>query len=315
MRLKHFLMIIFALIIVATLLQFDRALLIYSIRQIPMYVVIILAALQILTQLLLNVGWHQIALASGVNCGFCQLLYINSQGAIVESFTPGLKIGGEITRMTQIIKTTKCSRQKALAIITLQKLFSIGALVFCLVFVVGNFLGGAVLLFAYGIILCLLAFFGVLIFNPKGVKKFFDIIADDNRIYKGAKIKNYLHVVLSILEKMSFNKNIIIFICFLFLIIWLLYPFKMYILVSSFHIDVHIIYLSALTFFSYIVAMLPIFPGGLIGFEGTMFFFMQNMGLAIGTVAVITIFFRFITFWFVMIISLAYMVFWRIIVN
>ncbi|MGI6549403.1 MAG: lysylphosphatidylglycerol synthase domain-containing protein [Syntrophomonadales bacterium] len=46
-------------------------------------------------------------------------------------------------------------------------------------------------------------------------------------------------------------------------------------------------------------AMLPIFPGGLGGFEGTMSTLLLIMGLSLSEAAMVAVVFRFITFWFV----------------
>jgi uncharacterized membrane protein YbhN (UPF0104 family) len=45
--------------------------------------------------------------------------------------------------------------------------------------------------------------------------------------------------------------------------------------------------------------MLPIFPGGLGGFEGTMSTLLLIMGLSLSEAAMVAVVFRFITFWFV----------------
>jgi len=70
--------------------------------------------------------------------------------------------------------------------------------------------------------------------------------------------------------------------------------------------EVSLAYIAAITFAAYMVAMLPIFPGGLGGFEATMAGLLVAIGFAVSDAAVVTIVFRFITFWLVMLLSLAY---------
>jgi uncharacterized protein (TIRG00374 family) len=80
----------------------------------------------------------------------------------------------------------------------------------------------------------------------------------------------------------------------------------MHILAIQFFSEIGLAQTFAITFAAYIVAMLPIFPGGLGGFEGTMTGLLAAAGVLLADAAVITIFFRFTTFWFVMILSTVY---------
>ena len=88
--------------------------------------------------------------------------------------------------------------------------------------------------------------------------------------------------------------------------IWLLYPAKLYLLTIQFAPDVPVVHICATGFLAYMVAMLPIFPGGLGGFEGTMSGLLVALSFTISDAAVVTVLFRFITFWLVLLLSLVY---------
>jgi len=96
------------------------------------------------------------------------------------------------------------------------------------------------------------------------------------------------------------------------LFIWSMYLVKMYLLVVQFSPDTHVLSVGAVAFASYMVAMLPIFPGGLGGFEGTMSGLLLAMGFVRSDALVITVLFRFITFWFVMLLSLIFIGFYKL---
>ena len=71
--------------------------------------------------------------------------------------------------------------------------------------------------------------------------------------------------------------------------------------------EINVIYITAATFLAYTVSMLPIFPGGLGGFEGTMAGSLLLIGFTQNDALVVTILFRFATFWFVVLAALVYM--------
>ena len=99
------------------------------------------------------------------------------------------------------------------------------------------------------------------------------------------------------------NRKLFVGLCLLSLFIWILYPVKMYLLVIDVS-NISIIYVTAATFTAYSVALLPIFPGGLGGFEGAMTGLLLAFGLAVDDAVAVTVVFRFITFWFVMVLAL-----------
>jgi uncharacterized protein (TIRG00374 family) len=80
----------------------------------------------------------------------------------------------------------------------------------------------------------------------------------------------------------------------------------MYLLAVLFLPSVNILFLGAVTFVSYLAAMIPVFPGGIGAFEGTMSALLLTMGFGQSDALVITIIFRFITFWFVLLGSLGF---------
>ena len=90
------------------------------------------------------------------------------------------------------------------------------------------------------------------------------------------------------------------------LAIWLLYPAKLYVLAVQIQPDIPLVYIGSITFVSYLIGMLPLFPGGLGGFEGTMTGLLRGLGVPLSGAAALAVIFRFVTFWFVILVSLCY---------
>ncbi|NLB89131.1 MAG: flippase-like domain-containing protein, partial [Syntrophomonadaceae bacterium] len=119
-------------------------------------------------------------------------------------------------------------------------------------------------------------------------------------------LRNFMLTLLNHVMLFRKKRGEWIFQFILSMLIWVLFPIKMFLLTLPLFPEAHFIYISAITFVSYMVAMLPIFPGGLGGFEGTMSGLLLIMGMSLSDSAVIAVVFRFVTFWFVILISLAF---------
>ncbi|MCL2844235.1 MAG: flippase-like domain-containing protein [Chitinivibrionia bacterium] len=256
-----------------------------SITKIPLWSIVLLAGIQIITQLLLNFQWVKIAANTDVRVSFGKMLYINSQAEIVHSIPAGY-VGSELTRFAKMAGIDGCSKSQAAAVVAAQKIFSLSALFFICIMVFGftvseipqlkeNLHTGI-----FGILLAIALLFACVFFMPKRIKAHF------------AKIKPKTFVPFFLLS----------------VLIWLIYPLKMYILAAQINPDVGLFAISAMAFISYMVALLPIFPAGLGGFELTMtgLLSLPFIGFAPSEALALTIIFRFITFWFVLLLSIVY---------
>lgn len=292
--------------------QFDIDTLQQSMAQISLGLIIILLVLQIITQLLLNLQWVRIAQLANTPIPFMKMLYINAQGSVIESITPGAKIGGEVTRAILISRMSGCSGEEAASVVALQKLFSLSAFFLINMFAVG-YLIGQVPLFntsyiqfsIYGILGALLFLFACIFIAPNQISNYL-LQKRESRFTWIIKLRSFMLTLLTHLQLIRKKRGEWILQFVLSVLIWVLFPIKMFLLTLPFFPDGHIIYISAITFVSYMVAMLPIFPGGLGGFEGTMSGLLLIMGMSLSDAAVIAVIFRFVTFWFVIVISLAF---------
>ena len=289
--------------------RLDAHSLLHSIRQIPLWLAALLIGLQIVSQLLVNLQWYQIAKFTDADISFGNMFYINCQGAVMDSITPGVKIGGEVTRAVQISRRGNCSGEQAVAVVALQKLFSLSAFFFINLFTVGYLIGRVPLLqirymqfLVYGILLFFLLLFAGIFLAPRRIKTYLQT-RENSRFSWMRRVRGFLLTLLDQVISIRRNTKALFLLSFF---IWLLYPVKLYLLAIQFFPEAPAVYIGAITFASYMVAMIPIFPGGLGGFEGTMSGLLLTMGFEVSDAVVVTVLFRFVTFWFVMLFSLGF---------
>jgi len=266
--------------LIFALSRLDAGALLDSVRQISPFVILLLVALQIATQLLVNLQWFVIAKTVNLRISFGQMLYANSSGAVIDAITPGVKFGGEVARVMQIKRAANCDTSEAAAAVAVQKIFSLGAL-----FLVVAAVGGGIFPLGQFVFLGLALLFGLVFFAPE-------------REYRW----RFFTILVAQIKKICTKKSAPVFA--LSLGIWILYPAKFYILAVP--LGLSFFEAAAITFAAYFVAMLPIFPGGLGGFEATMTGLLVAAGIAAADAAVVTVFFRFVTFWLVMLSGAAY---------
>jgi len=236
----------------------------------------------------------------------------------MDSITPGVKIGGEITRSVQISRTANCSGEQAATVTAMQKVFSMSAFFLISAFAAGYSIGNVPFLgtryvqfFIYGIVIMFLLLLACLFFMPQRIKIYLQTKEKPRPLWQ-LRVRSFSLALLDQIISIRKNAKTCVMLFLLSNLIWLLYPVKMYLLAIQFFPAVNIVFIGAVTFVSYMVAMLPIFPGGLGGFEGTMSGLFLTMGFMQSDALVITVVFRFVTFWFVMLFSMGFIGFYKI---
>ncbi|NLM76075.1 MAG: flippase-like domain-containing protein [Clostridiaceae bacterium] len=314
---KKFIWILLFILLSVTFWKFDFSGFIISIRQVSPLAFTALLMVQVISQLLVNYQWCRIGKVMGRDHNFFKMLYVNARGSIVESVTPGVKVGGEVTRAILLKNEMKYSTQEAAILVTIQKMVS-----FFSFFVINLFafahISGRIEGFQSGIIkavvyFLLLALIGSLIF----IFKFTSLL--ENKIgntfpkhRRTAAFKRFMITLLSNIKVLKSIRGEMYRQLLLSFGIWILYPVKMILLVRLFSTGFDWIFLTGATFVSYMMGMLPLLPGGLGSFEATMTSLLIVMQINSNDALAITLLFRFITFWFVIIISLLYAGIWKL---
>ena len=318
MKWKWVALSILSVLLLIALMQIDRQSLLSSIRQIPLWLILLLAALQIASQLLVNLQWYRISKLTDMRISFWDMLYINCQGAVIDSITPGVKFGGEVTRAALLSRFGNIPGEYSAAIVAMQKLFSLSALFLILLlttmYIIGQvpFLQLHTQVLVYAILSLFLLIFLAMFLIPGRIRELLQKRNEPRQTWI-CRVRNFLLVLLNLIENVRKNKRALTALIFLSLFIWLLYPVKMYILAMQFQPYVGFVHIGAIAFAAYMVAMLPIFPGGIGGFEGTMSGLLIATGYSLSDAATMTVFFRFITFWFVMLLSLMFIVYRKVV--
>ena len=296
------------------LLQFDPQDLIYSTRQIPLWALILLFALQIVTQLMINFQWHQVAKSFTSPIKFTEMLYLNAQAQIIH-IAPAGHIGGDVFRAVQIKRAGNISGEQSASIVAIQKLFSLGAFFTISLLSIGFFIGEVpwlqetyIRFLLYGLLFIILAVLSSIFIIPHKISGFFKSKwKNESRFLWVNKLRLFIITSLEHVVYLRKSPKLLAKLTAIAMCIWALYPLKLYLLAFHLMPGINILHISAATFLSYTVAMIPIFPGGLGGFEVTMTSFLYFLGFTQSGALVITVLFRFATFWFITLLSLLYM--------
>lgn len=279
-------------------------------RQVPLTSLMSLVLLQLLTQLLLNFQWCSLGKALHSPVNFNTMFYINSQGTLLETVTPGAKVGGEVVRVLLLKNVAGYSAARAVSLVTIQKLFS-----FCSFFLLSlaalfhithtiNFPEEVLMVKVsiYIALIGLLILFLVAILFPQPI-----LAALKKRKANSFLIELFTHISTFKQNRGAWWKQF-----GLSVLIWLLFPVKFLLLVKVFSYEADFLTLAGIALVSYLAAMIPLTPGGLGSFEVTMSTLLILLGFQASDVVVITLLFRFITFWFVVLLSFLFVVIWKI---
>lgn len=288
---------------------------IYQIKKIDKLPLFILLLMQVITQLLLAFQWFGISQVVLGKSDFFKILHILTIGSVIEAITPGAKIGGEATRIYYLKRDLNCSTITSANIVIIQKSISMSVL-FIICIIAFNYLSVTFealfspftkfLVLFFGMISILFMF--ALLFFTKSLLK---LLSKCNFKFAN-KLRNWVESYSTAVSMLSTPQWILQFL--ISFAVWILFPIKMYVLTKTFALDLNFFVILAITMTSYMLGMLPLTPGGIGTFEGGMislFSMISTSNLVdLSIFVTITIVFRFVTFWFVIIISLIYVLIW-----
>ncbi|NLN04704.1 MAG: flippase-like domain-containing protein [Clostridiaceae bacterium] len=313
-RILGYVVLLFLLVIL--FITFDFNSFVESIRKVSILGFIGLLFIQVVSQFLVNYQWCRIGKVMNKDYSFFKMLYINARGMIIESITPGVKIGGEVTRAYLLKKEMNYSYQESATLVTIQKMASFFSF-FLLNLVSFAHLSGKVEIFQGAVravvFLFLFVFLGILVFMFVGTNVLENWVKNRKPKRKaGIALHKYMLVLLENIKVLKSIKGEMYKQFFLSSAIWIIYPLKMILLVNLFSVEYNWVFLTEVTFISYMVGMIPLMPGGLGGFETAMTSLLVLMQIEKNQALAITLLFRFITFWFVILLSLLYTGGWKI---
>ncbi|NLJ58980.1 MAG: flippase-like domain-containing protein [Tissierellia bacterium] len=303
--------IVVLLLLALLLSQFNVQDYILSMKNLTWDIWTTLIIMQLLSFILLLIQWKRISLALGKEVTFKQMVSVNMKGVFYETITPGLKVGGEVAKAVTLVNEMDFTSAQASALVVIQKCISISALIFLSVFsfVFLNFeiqLPKSAVVLIYFILVALLLLLFVILFIPEKLYNYLLKSKSTGKIV--TKTKSFLEKYTVAFNRIKNNKKEIFFQFLLSLVVWALFPFKLYYIVSSLGWKLSFIRVFAVTIISYVAGMVPLLPGGLGSFEGTMVGLFLLWGINKEQGLVIATIFRFITFWLLFFISIVYLI-------
>ncbi len=303
------------LLLVYALTKIDLYAVVYALKRIPLHLILLLIAMQVCTQLALNYQWYRLAKVLGLKASFRKLLVVNAYGTVVDAANPGEKVGGEFARVIQMNRILKFNTEQSTSLVTIQKILSLSALL--LVTLITILTMADRIPFLASITSRILLIFILLIILGMMLSLLFYMEKMNVRIQRWRKsgkiamgIKRWSQTFLNDTSAITKEPREWLFQLLLSFAVWSLFPIKLFIIVEQFA-DVHFLALFAITFVSYFAAMIPLLPGGLGAFEGTMSAMLLSFGVIAEEALAISLIFRFITFWFVVIFCLIVVLFWK----
>ena len=290
-----------------------------AIKSFNMSIIIIGCILQIITVMLLNLQWYTISIQTGEKISFKNIFHINMAGTFTESITPSVKFGGELTKILMIKSITKISTSKSTAIVGVQKTISIFTfivlnIISLLLFIIqstnlsSNIIN--VIVISFIVLTAVFVLISLMLFYPQKIKYITKFIKNENRFKQ--KIEGGIDDFNKSFKEMIKNKRLLILQTIISIIIWQFYGVKAYLIAKGLDVDVSLIRMSVITYLTYMVSMIPLLPGGAGSFEGTMILLLKSIGVPSYNGMAISIVLRFITFWFVFLISAAYLLIYQI---
>ncbi len=302
-----------------------------SIKQIDPGMFGFLLLLQIFTLLAAALQWQFLLKKLNQKLSLGLVMAVTLAGNYIESVTPAVKLGGEAAKVYLFRKHSSLDYDRLAGILLALKYYSMLPFV-CLAMV---FSGSAFLNFnlprpALGAFVFLLIFFAALVFlyHRAGSKAGSNSAPDSSRPVPGralneaghnrsrtifinglVSIKSRLDKITTfvnraaLLSRSMTNRQEALALIALSTLVWLAYPFKVYLVARMLGLETGLITIAVITFTAYLVSMVPLLPGGLGSFEATMalMFSLNGFSPAEGlTVALVT---RLVTYWFPLLLS------------
>lgn len=284
----------------------------FQIKQASIYIVLAAGALQFVTVILINLQWYMTAACIGKRVSFAKVVHINMVGTFVESITPALKTGGEAVKIMLCRSHADLSGVFSVALVGLQKLLSMVS------FVLINILGIAVYLAKYRgdktidalflmglcFLLLVLLFATLILFFPKTILFVMSKMPIKQPVK--ARIQAFFNSLLDITRFAAKQTKKVGLLFFISLTIWGLYIFKAFMIAYLLNMHIHYVQLWLAVLFSYLVAMIPMLPGGIGSFEAAMVLFLTHYGISPEQSMSLALLIRVITFWLVFMVSALY---------
>lgn len=276
----------------------------------------VLFLMQLLTLALIAFRWYYLLNKNSLNISFGRVFAINMAGNYIESITPSVKLGGEAAKVYLLRRHTRNSYTSLAGMMLTIKYYSL------MPFLVlsGMLLGLAAFQYelpgiSFMAFLFLVVFFIVVawIHHRGGVSDHDNEtspVSGKGRA-KDSFVRKKSGAIAGFVRKASAHSRSIaraedkVVLLIVSAIVWVMYPAKVYLVASMLGLDIGPVTVAVITFTSYLIGLLPLLPGGLGIFEGSMVFMFMLMGFALEEGLAVTLISRLVTYWFPLLLSAA----------
>lgn len=316
---KNILLILGIMVVFSLLMSKEFKDIVLNIKSVPISIVFITSGLQILTMILLAMQWKSVIALTGRKVSFKDVFLVNIKGNVVDSITPGVKVGGELARVYELKNTLGIDTSNASVIVGFQKTISLLSFLFLTLIsliwfniTLGSEYEYYLYLFSIAVLIftLLLSLLILICLKPYIINNLLDKLSISknlrDKLNKG--ISEYHRVLSKLLSK---KKNFLYQLIF-GILIWIIFAFKMLLVVKGFGISMSFVNVAAITYLTYVVGMIPLLPGSIGSFESCMITLLTIQRVPIDISISISIVFRFITFWFEFLLSLIIVILYKV---
>ena len=276
-------------------LPFDVERIIEQFQELSVLSVLFFALWQLVTIALLVVQWQLFLKARHIKSSFIDLWNVQMLGIFLESITPGAKIGAESLRLYYFTKKYTQDVSQSMAIIVLQKMYSMIVFSsFLFLLLLGTFSMIPIEFFQQRQIVVIACVFSAILIAILFIARI-------------PKVAQFFSRFFGHLKESWHDKKEVCMQLFLSLVIWAFYPLKGIVLAVLFDLPLTVYQLVIIMMFSYIVAQLPLTPGGIGTFEASVITLFVMYDVPHDVALVYTIFFRFMTHWFIVVVSIPFL--------
>ncbi len=267
-------------------------------RILSLWDIAILVFLQLLTVILISIQWQLLFKVICVNISYLSVLKMNLYGTFFENITPAMKTGGEAFKLVYL-KQCQVSYAESTPVLIMQKLLSLTAFAFILslslVGVMSRVLIDQLNMIILGLFLMILMLVSLLVIAL--------FLLNKQTFFK--RFSSFKERLKQALFTFKNNPKVLVNSWFIGVCIWVLFAFKLWIVLGIFNVQLHWGDSGYLTFIPYAVGLLPLSPGGLGTFEATMVHLMRGANIHHDLAMSITLVFRFFSQWLVFFLVMA----------
>ncbi|UNC93010.1 flippase-like domain-containing protein [Candidatus Contubernalis alkaliaceticus] len=281
----------------------------------------VLSLIQLTTLSLTSYQWYFLLKKQNQEISFGKVWLLFLTGNFVESVTPSVKLGGEAARIYLFRQSTSLGYPQLTGMMLVQKyIILLPFLLLCSLVLITSSLLIQLPTAAYAAFI-LLALLVALLFkftrdDQNQIQgKMVSQAAEE--IYEKNSLKTFKEKLIAIIRRIKFFLREAAHAsrlsvtgkekCFLMsisLLVWILYPVKTLIAADMLGFSIGIFPLASAVFTAYMISMVPLLPGGLGSFEGSMTLMLTSMGLTPAEGLAVALVSRLVTYWFPLLLSL-----------